>query len=138
MLDTLVGDLRDVTNLRKCAWKGVTATRRVDGRGGDRFDGTTRKEVLAGCTPVEPTGLITNALREIESTRDATCLGETVCEILFGLRALATAVVLTPESAQLAAFLPRECVPVAVGLATDFGRQAAIVTGRGEWCACPW
>lgn len=132
MLDALGGDLRDATNLRKCARNGVTATRRVDARSGDRFDGTTRKEVLAGCTAVERTGLITNTLREIKRAYDSARLGQAVCEIPFGFRPPATAVVLPSESAQLAAFLPRERVPVAVGLRTDFGRQAAIVAGRRQ------
>lgn len=132
MLDALVCDLRDVTNLLKRAWKGVTATRCVDARGGDRFDGTTPKEIPAGRTPIERTGLITDALWEVKRARDAARLGETGCEILFGLRAPATTVVFAPETVQLAAFLPRERVPVAVGLATDFGRQASIVADRGE------
>jgi len=58
-----------------------------------------------------------------------------VGEIPFCFRPPATPGLLTAHPRESPSLLPRDLVPLRVGAATDFRRQAAIVASRSEWGA---
>jgi hypothetical protein len=87
--------------------------------------------------PEELARLIANRLGELEGTRQPAHFAQPVCEVPFRFRLKPPTGLLTTHPRESPSLLPGKFVPVCVGAASDFRRQAAIVAGRSEWGTRP-
>ncbi len=77
--------------------------------------------------------LVADRIGELERTRQPAHFAQSVGEIPFRFRAPATTGLLTAHPRESPSLLPRDLIPLRVGAATDFRRQAAIVASRSKW-----
>ena len=97
--------------------------------------GSASKQILVLCALEELTRLVTYRIGEVEGTRQPTHFAQPVGEIPFRFRPPATTGLLAAHSSGPTPLLPGEFIPLRVGAATDFRRQAAIMASCCEWRA---